>query len=215
MAIRASFRTLHDYNVVDGGRVPGLTGRRWDVGWAWPWLPAGRACGFSTRQINEETETCCIPEVVRTIDNMAVSGLCQSRLATIDLTGGRPVVRWWQYHVDAHLSGRCAGDGFGKALMAVCAKFPQPLDLRYTSQISMSPTIFRQGSYRFFFNSREETRMHVHVMTPEGTAKFWLEPLVALADYYMLNEKELRRLEEIVRERHHDFISAWRAHFKE
>lgn len=99
--------------------------------------------------------------------------------------------------------------------MAICEKPPQPLDLRYTSQISMSPTIFRQGPYRFFFNSREETRMHVHVMTPEGTAKFWLEPLVALADYYMLNEKELHRLEEIVRERHHDFISAWRAHFKE
>jgi hypothetical protein len=40
----------------------------------------------------------------------------------------------------------------------------------------MSPTILKQGPYRFFFNSREETRMHVHVMTPDGTAKFWLEP---------------------------------------
>lgn len=77
----------------------------------------------------------------------------------------------------------------------------------------MSPTIFRQGSYRFFFNSREETRMHVHVMTPDGTAKFWLEPLVALADYYKLNQKELRRLEDIVRERQDDFINAWRKHF--
>ena len=77
----------------------------------------------------------------------------------------------------------------------------------------MSPTILRQGSNRFFFNSREETRMHIHVVTPDGTAKFWLEPLVALADYYGLNRKELRQLEEIVRERQDDFINAWRKHF--
>jgi len=40
----------------------------------------------------------------------------------------------------------------------------------------MSPTILRTGPYRFFFNSREESRMHVHVFMPDGTAKFWLEP---------------------------------------
>ncbi|MFN7338865.1 MAG: DUF4160 domain-containing protein, partial [bacterium] len=27
----------------------------------------------------------------------------------------------------------------------------------------MSPTVFREDGYRFFFFSREETRMHVHV----------------------------------------------------
>ena len=79
----------------------------------------------------------------------------------------------------------------------------------------MSPTIHKQGPYRFFFNSREETRMHVHVMTPDpdGTAKFWLEPLIALADYHNLNPRELRLLEEIVRERQDDFIQAWRRYF--
>ena len=55
--------------------------------------------------------------------------------------------------------------------------------------------------------------MHIHVMTPDGTAKFWLEPLVALADYYKLNQKELHRLEEIVKERQDDFINAWKRHF--
>jgi hypothetical protein len=29
----------------------------------------------------------------------------------------------------------------------------------------MSPTILREGQYRFYFNSREEPRMHVHVET--------------------------------------------------
>ena len=47
----------------------------------------------------------------------------------------------------------------------------------------MSPTIYRQGPYRFYFNSREETRIHVHVETSDGKAKFWLEPFVALADF--------------------------------
>lgn len=46
----------------------------------------------------------------------------------------------------------------------------------------MSPTVFIIGSYRFFFNSREETRRHVHIQTPEGIAKFWLEPTIALAE---------------------------------
>lgn len=36
----------------------------------------------------------------------------------------------------------------------------------------MTPTIFRHGPYRFFFCSREETRMHVHVSHPDGEAKF-------------------------------------------
>jgi hypothetical protein len=32
----------------------------------------------------------------------------------------------------------------------------------------MSPTILRYGKYRFFFNSREEQRRHVHVSTADG-----------------------------------------------
>ena len=53
----------------------------------------------------------------------------------------------------------------------------------------MSPTIYREGPYRFFFNSREETRMHVHITSADGNAKFWLEPIVALANYYRLTRK--------------------------
>ena len=36
----------------------------------------------------------------------------------------------------------------------------------------MSPTIFRAGGYRFYFFSREEPRMHVHVHHEAGEAKF-------------------------------------------
>ena len=45
----------------------------------------------------------------------------------------------------------------------------------------MSPTIFRAKGFRFYFFSREETRMHVHVQHAEGEAKFWLEPDIELA----------------------------------
>jgi len=45
----------------------------------------------------------------------------------------------------------------------------------------MSPTVKRYQRFRFFFFSREEERKHVHVESPEGEAKFWLEPTVELA----------------------------------
>lgn len=37
---------------------------------------------------------------------------------------------------------------------------------------AVSPTVFRYRNYRFYFFSREEPRMHVHVFSPDGEAKF-------------------------------------------
>jgi hypothetical protein len=48
----------------------------------------------------------------------------------------------------------------------------------------MSPTVFRERGYRFFFFSREEVRMHVHVVSGDGEAKSWLEPEIVLARNY-------------------------------
>jgi uncharacterized protein YfaP (DUF2135 family) len=42
------------------------------------------------------------------------------------------------------------------------------------------PTILKIGNIRFFFFSREETRMHIHIICPDGEAKFWLEPQIEL-----------------------------------
>lgn len=36
----------------------------------------------------------------------------------------------------------------------------------------MTPTVFRDGPFRFFFFSREEARIHVHVSHPDGEATF-------------------------------------------
>jgi hypothetical protein len=33
--------------------------------------------------------------------------------------------------------------------------------------------------------------MHVHISSPDGEAKFWLEPTVSLSDYAGFNKKDL------------------------
>ena len=77
----------------------------------------------------------------------------------------------------------------------------------------MSPTVFRYKGYRFFFFSREETRMHVHVSCSAGEAKFWLDPVVALAEYDGLNSKELKWLQVIVEDHKDEIKKSWKKHF--
>lgn len=77
----------------------------------------------------------------------------------------------------------------------------------------MSPTVFKIGSYRFFFFSREETRMHVHITSSEGEAKFWIEPLVSLASNKGLSSKQLRHLQQLVEEHIEEISDAWKKHF--
>ena len=77
----------------------------------------------------------------------------------------------------------------------------------------MSPTIFREGPFRFFFFSREESRLHVHVTSPDGEAKFWLEPEVELAKSYRLSDKDLSRIRGLILERESEIRDAWDSHF--
>lgn len=62
----------------------------------------------------------------------------------------------------------------------------------------MSPTVFREGGYRFYFFSREEPRMHVHVHRADGEAKFWLEPRIEVAQNVGLNARQLRAAQNLV-----------------
>ena len=77
----------------------------------------------------------------------------------------------------------------------------------------MSPTILREKGYRFFFFSREETRMHVHVYCEDGEAKFWLEPEIELARNYRLSRLQLKQIEEIIEEHYDQFTASWQTHF--
>lgn len=78
----------------------------------------------------------------------------------------------------------------------------------------MSPTIFREGGFRFFFFSREEPRLHVHVVCADGEAKFWLEPSVELAQNHGLNERQLRTVTFLIRGHEEQIRTAWREHFQ-
>lgn len=71
----------------------------------------------------------------------------------------------------------------------------------------------RYGHLRFFFFSREEARMHVHVSGPDGEAKIWLEPEIAPAGNWGLHDRDLRTALEVVREHEDVICDAWRRHF--
>ena len=77
----------------------------------------------------------------------------------------------------------------------------------------MSPTVFLDGPYRFFFFSREEPRMHVHIHSGDGEAKFWLEPIISLANYTGLNSKQLKHIQQLVEEHEDEIRKSWHSHF--
>jgi hypothetical protein len=56
--------------------------------------------------------------------------------------------------------------------------------------------------------------MHVHVISPDGEAKFWLEPEIALAVNKGLGAVELNELQKIVEERQNEIREHWRRHFQ-
>ena len=76
----------------------------------------------------------------------------------------------------------------------------------------MSPTILREKGYRFFFFSREESRIHIHITCPDGEAKFWLEPEIELAKNYNLSRTQLKEIENIIEVHYDEFKDAWEKH---
>lgn len=77
----------------------------------------------------------------------------------------------------------------------------------------MAPTVLRQGSFRFFFFSREEPRMHVHVAHTDGEAKFWLEPIIELALKQGLSAKQEAEALALVKTHQKELRDAWKQHF--
>lgn len=74
------------------------------------------------------------------------------------------------------------------------------------------PTVIRIGPYRFHFYSDERNEpAHIHVETPEGECKFWLNP-IRLARNKGVPPQSLRDIErlvfeqgEILKEKWHEF----------
>ena len=76
----------------------------------------------------------------------------------------------------------------------------------------MSPTVFREKGYRFYFFSLEEDRMHVHVACADGDAKFWLEPEIEVAMAKGLRPHRLKAIHRIIEEHKDELANAWREH---
>lgn len=74
----------------------------------------------------------------------------------------------------------------------------------------MSPTIYRDGPYRFsFFANEGNEPAHVHVSSGGRQAKFWLTPEVALASAVGFSPVELRRIQAIAEKHRREFTEAW------
>ena len=78
----------------------------------------------------------------------------------------------------------------------------------------MSPTVFRYKNYRFLFFSREEQRVHIHVLSPEGEAKFWMEPDIELAVSKGLSDHQVSEVGKIIKEKADEIRESWNRHFR-
>jgi hypothetical protein len=61
--------------------------------------------------------------------------------------------------------------------------------------------------------SREEERLHIHVQSADGEAKFWIEPEIALARKYELSDQDLSRALQLVVDHEQEIRDAWHRHF--
>lgn len=78
------------------------------------------------------------------------------------------------------------------------------------------PVVFRYKAYKFFFYSNEgnpREAMHVHVRSADGEAKFWLAPIVYLADSDGYDARTLRELRNTVIENKTLIERIWNEHF--
>lgn len=55
--------------------------------------------------------------------------------------------------------------------------------------------------------------MHVHIVSGDGEAKFWLEPEIELARNYKYSRKQLKDIERLIEAHYDELVEAWRNHF--
>ena len=55
--------------------------------------------------------------------------------------------------------------------------------------------------------------MHVHVVSGDGEAKFWLEPKIVLAKNYRYSRRQLNDIASLVEVHYNELINAWQKYF--
>ncbi|GHV21810.1 hypothetical protein FACS189428_2840 [Clostridia bacterium] len=78
----------------------------------------------------------------------------------------------------------------------------------------MSPTFLNIKGYRIFVWSKEEERKHVHVIKDNNQCKYWLEPVIELAENKGFKEKELNEIKKIIENNEEKFNKQWDEHFR-
>ncbi len=56
--------------------------------------------------------------------------------------------------------------------------------------------------------------MHVHIISGDGEAKYWLEPEIELAKNHRYTGKQLKQIESLIESRYDELTNAWQQHFK-
>ncbi|WP_456086353.1 DUF4160 domain-containing protein [Parabacteroides sp.] len=62
----------------------------------------------------------------------------------------------------------------------------------------MSPKFLCEDGYIFKIYSNEEERVHIHVVKAEREVKFWLEPVIELAENFGFNSKEIKVITKMI-----------------
>ncbi len=75
------------------------------------------------------------------------------------------------------------------------------------------PTIFTIYGMRFFFYSREESRIHVHVECQGKEAKIWMDNF-EVAENRGMQDYQLRRIIILVRFYEKEIKEKWASHFR-
>lgn len=56
--------------------------------------------------------------------------------------------------------------------------------------------------------------MHIHISSPNAEAKFWIEPVVALADYAGFSDRHIKELAKVVETHIKEIEKHWKNHFQ-
>lgn len=79
------------------------------------------------------------------------------------------------------------------------------------------PVVFVLDGVKFFFFSNEgdpREPLHIHVRKDTKLAKFWMDPVVQLADSYGFSARELNKIAKVIDNRKEEIERAWNEHFK-
>ena len=56
--------------------------------------------------------------------------------------------------------------------------------------------------------------MHIHVISGNGEAKFWIKPEIELEKNYNYTQKQLKEIKTLIKGHYDEIIQSWEKHFE-